>query len=105
MTATHSSVKLVSIRLGCRPGGRVGHLVVCGAKDRDRLSEKATHYQVLQVPFGATDGEIRKRYRELQKKYHPDIIKDGGEKSAALNLAYTTLMDGDTRNDYEQLLR
>ena len=37
--------------------------------------EKRDYYEVLGLQKGATDAEIKKAYRQLAKKYHPDVNK------------------------------
>ena len=39
--------------------------------------------QVLELKKGATQGEIKSRYRELSKKWHPDKYQNGAEKEEA----------------------
>ncbi|HNZ87953.1 MAG TPA: DnaJ domain-containing protein, partial [Methanofastidiosum sp.] len=41
---------------------------------------KRDYYEVLEINKNATDDEIKKSYRRLAKKYHPDLNK--GDKSA-----------------------
>ena len=54
----------------------------------------ANPYDVLEIDRNATDSEIKKAYRELAKKYHPDNFKDNpladlaNEKMKAINEAY-----------------
>ncbi|MBP7402748.1 MAG: DnaJ domain-containing protein, partial [Clostridia bacterium] len=57
-------------------------------------------YEVLGVRIGATQEQIKKAYRELVKKYHPDKYKDhpledlAKEKMQEINEAYETLTRG-----------
>eukprot|EP01018_Ginkgo_biloba_P003368 Gb_02355 [translate_table: standard] len=60
------------------------------------------YYQVLGVPVDANYQDIRKAYRNLQKKYHPDIAGDKGHAmTLLLNEAYQILMRDDTRTRYD----
>ena len=57
-------------------------------------------YEVLGVPHGASEDEIKKAYRELARKYHPDNYANNPladlaqEKMKEINEAYATLMKG-----------
>lgn len=64
-----------------------------------------SYYDVLGVPRNATDTDIKKAYRNLAKKYHPDVCKDAGaeEKFKSINEAYATLSDESKRRQYDQL--
>ena len=66
-----------------------------------------THYQVLQVHAKATADEIKQSYRQLAKKFHPDV--NGGKANADLiikiNAAYEVLGDDLKRREYDYLLQ
>ncbi len=62
-------------------------------------------YETLGVPKGATQEEIKKAYRRLAHKYHPDKTqgdKDSEEKFKGINEAYKTLKDPQKRQQYDQ---
>jgi DnaJ-class molecular chaperone len=64
------------------------------------------YYEVLGVPRTATDEEIRKEYRKLARKHHPDVNrgnKSAEEKFKELNEAYQVLSDPQTRKKYDEL--
>ena len=66
---------------------------------------KRDYYEVLGVSKGATDDEIKKAYRKLAKKYHPDLNKDNpeaAEKFKEAGEAYGVLSDKDKRARYDQ---
>ena len=64
------------------------------------------YYKVLGVPRGASEDEIRKTYRQLARKYHPDVNpndKSAEEKFKEINEAYEVLSDADKRKRYDEL--
>ena len=64
------------------------------------------YYEILGVPRGANDNEIKKAFRKLAREYHPDVAKDkkkAEEKFKELNEAYEVLGDPDKRKKYDQL--
>src|SRR5690348_6131386 len=66
---------------------------------------KNDYYETLAVPRGADTEEIRKAYRKLARKYHPDL--NPGDKSAEerfkkVQEAYDVLSDENKRKVYDQ---
>ncbi len=63
------------------------------------------YYEILGVKRDASADEIRKAYRKLAQKYHPDVTKDpeGEEKFKAVAEAYQTLKDPEKRKAYDEL--
>ena len=61
-------------------------------------------YETLDVSQDASAEEIKKAYRRLARKYHPDINKDAGaeEKFKEINAAYEILSDEQKRRQYDQ---
>ena len=65
---------------------------------------KRDYYEVLGIQKGASDEEIKKAYRKMAKKYHPDINKeaDAEEKFKEVNEAYEVLSDANKKAAYDQ---
>ena len=68
------------------------------------MADKRDYYEVLGISKTASDDEIKKAYRSLAKKYHPDVNpgdKSAEEKFKEVNEAYAILSDGDKRAAYD----
>lgn len=69
------------------------------------MADKRDYYEVLGVGKNATDDELKKAYRSLAKKYHPDLHPDDKDAEAhfkEVNEAYEVLSDKDKRQKYDQ---
>jgi DnaJ-class molecular chaperone len=69
------------------------------------MSQKKDYYKVLGLSKGASESEIKKAYRKLALKYHPDKNKSAGaeEKFKEVGEAYDVLSDPKKKQIYDQL--
>ena len=69
------------------------------------MAEKRDYYEVLGVDRGADEATIKKAYRQLAKKYHPDMNpgdKEAEKKFKEASEAYSVLSDPEKRRQYDQ---
>ena len=69
------------------------------------MADKRDYYEVLGVDKSASAEDIKKAYRQLAKKYHPDLNpgnKEAEEKFKEVNEAYEVLSDSDKKARYDQ---
>lgn len=64
-------------------------------------------YAILGVASSATQDEIKKAYRKLARKYHPDTSKEANaaDRFKEISEAYTVLSDPEKRKQYDQMRR
>lgn len=69
------------------------------------MADERDYYEVLGVQKGASDDEIKKSFKKMARKYHPDLHPDDKEceeKFKELNKAYEVLSDPEKRQRYDQ---
>jgi len=89
--------------------------LILSVTDKDKLSDEEfresllnenlpDHYAILQISKNASQNEIKKQFRLLAKKWHPDKKQsnDAEEKMAEINIAYEVLSDHKRRKMYDQ---
>ncbi len=72
------------------------------------MSLQRNYYEVLGLPPGATTDQIKKKYRELARKFHPDVAQDKNLSQLTftqINQAYNTLSNPERRAQYNSTLQ
>lgn len=69
------------------------------------MEKPRDYYQILGVPRDASSAVIKRAFRRLAKKYHPDVSSDPSvEDFQELQVAYETLTDAERRRRYDETL-
>ena len=69
------------------------------------MADKRDYYEVLGVDKNADEAALKKAYRKLAKKYHPDMNpgdQEAAEKFKEASEAYSVLSDPEKRAKYDQ---
>ncbi|PIA53994.1 hypothetical protein AQUCO_00900516v1 [Aquilegia coerulea] len=71
------------------------------------INSKQNHYHVLGISVSASSVDIKRAYRLLARKYHPDVSKESqaGETFKSIRLAYEVLSNEKTRVQYDNALK
>mgnify|MGYP000306259586 FL=1 len=65
------------------------------------MNQLKNYYKILEIKPSATLDEIKKAYRTLSKRYHPDMNKNGVEQFKSINEANSVLSDPAKRKVYD----
>ncbi|XP_017104295.2 uncharacterized protein [Drosophila bipectinata] len=102
---------LKTIQIGTARGHPARCLATYGTRFTHLTKPKAqrveNYYQVLNVPVGSSDQEIKRAFIDLSKKYHPDVSRDTRDSEVFMKIceAYQTLHRQQSRQLYDSRLR
>ena len=75
-------------------------------RDQVENNDLPNYYEILGVKINASPEEIKKNFRELAKKTHPDKTKENSEqKMIKINKAYEILSDAESKEKYDKYMK
>ena len=75
-------------------------------RDQIENNDLPNYYEILGVKINASPEEIKKNFRELAKKTHPDKTKENSEqKMIKINKAYEILSDAESKEKYDKYMK
>ncbi|KAF7075813.1 hypothetical protein CFC21_080558, partial [Triticum aestivum] len=95
-------LRLPPLRPQLLPVDAAGERAGARGRRRRRGRRRESPYEVLGVAPSAAPADIKRAYRRLALKYHPDVNKEGNaqEKFLRIKHAYNTLMNSESRSKY-----
>ncbi len=73
------------------------------------MKKKMNYYEILKISQNATNSQIKASYKQLAKKYHPDLYRGdrefAEEKMKEINEAYDILSNPETKAEYDEYLQ
>ena len=100
-----TAVKILEEAIKKNEHSEVLHGALKSAKQKLAKSQQVDYYEVLGVDKQASKAEIKKQYKRMAAKYHPDKNPDNAEESSKkmvqLNHAYEILMDDEKRRMFD----
>jgi len=67
-----------------------------------RLENGTNYYEILEISSDATQDEIKKAFRKLAKRYHPDVNPNAHDMMSKITVAYEVLSDVEKRKEYDR---
>src|SRR6266566_1629885 len=74
-------------------------------EDRMLMDTPENYYAVLGVPLDADSDTLKRAYRQLARRYHPDLaVPEGAVEMKRINRAYAVLSDPEKRLNYDTII-
>lgn len=67
-----------------------------------KFDPKVDYYKALNLSSSASADQIKKAFKDMAKKYHPDVAKGNEDKFKEVNEAYQILSSAETKKEYDE---